>query len=587
MNLLLIRRVTNNKRTIILVGTLSLLFIVPIASYFIFAQPSDTEAKSITISNQNKTSSSSFEGGVINKTLSSPLRSHFSESISPPVISEEQKKQLEEAVEGTYTAPELTITNKTIEGPTNGSETERNATTSNISASANIQNKSTSINSALKSKIREESNNENIITPTNKTISLPANVKGNVLEPSLANHGETVFYTANWFAARSNDGGTTWNYIDPSEDFTSFCCDQVVIFDPNREIFVWYRQGKHDPNGENIVKLSISNDANNWWTYNIKPTDFDPTWTGQWFDYPQLSLGKKYLYVTTNMYDGNSQFLRSVIAEISLDDLANAVAPSLGYYYDSSKDIFTFTPVSGAKDTMYWASHVNNSAMKIYRWDENKSWTQITKKDIEIPAWTPPPVNGMECTSPDNNNMCERSTDGRITAGWISGDTIGFFWNADKGGKSIHGETFNWPYINSATFNINNMTYDGRPYIWSPDFAFLYGSASPNDKGNIGIQVMYGGGNKYPSIAAGISDGTSGNPPPWDLATLMVGTNAPIDGEMGDYLTTRAYNGPNNNNAWISAGFTLQGCGKDECIEPRYFVFERESGGVNTPGSIP
>lgn len=582
----MIQSIINNERTIVLVGVLTLLLITS-ASYYTFAQPSNTQTNTTTTSNQNKTLSS-FEGGVINKTLSSPLRSDFAESVSPPVISEEKKKQLEEAVEGTYNTPELAITNKTIEGPTEGAETEKNATTAtNITSSANINNSSLSIKPTLKKIINEEPNDENIVITTNKTISLPSVIKSSVLEPSLGNDGETVFYTANWFAARSNDGGTTWKYLNPFEDFRTFCCDQLVIFEPNRGIFIWFRQGVADDlKGENMVKLSISNDANTWWTYNIKPTDFDATWTAQWLDYAHLSLGNQYLYVTSNLFDANNQFLRSVIVKISLNDLAAAVAPSFSYYYDSSGDVFTFTPVTGAKDTMYWASHVTNSKMRIYSWPENQSWTQITKKDIEIPAWSRASGAGMKCTSPDNNNMCGRA-DSRITAGWMSGDTIGFFWNADKGGRSIHGETFNWPYINSAEFNIKNMTYEGRPYIWSPDFAFLYGSAYPNDQGDIGIEVMYGGGNKYLSVAAGIADGTSANPPPWDLVTAMVGTNAPIEGETGDYLTTRAYNGSNDTNAWISAGFTLQGCSKDDCIEPRYFVFQRQSISVNSPSSIP
>ena len=106
------------------------------------------------------------------------------------------------------------------------------------------------------------------------------------------------------------------------------------------------------------------------------------------------------------------------------------------------------------------------------------------------------------------------------------------------------------------------------------DFAFLYGSASANNRGDIGIELVYGGGDRYPSLAAGIADSISGNPPPWDLTTLMVGTNGPSRGEWGDYITTRPSNG--SSDSWISVGFTLQGCNMDNCIEPRYFVFGRQ-----------
>ena len=42
---------------------------------------------------------------------------------------------------------------------------------------------------------------------------IPAGNKSNVLEPSLGTGGKYVFYTGNWFAARSTNGGSNWAYI--------------------------------------------------------------------------------------------------------------------------------------------------------------------------------------------------------------------------------------------------------------------------------------------------------------------------------------------------------------------------------------
>ena len=563
---------------------------------YALAQTVDTTAiesndvnSSLTNQGDTNNSSSSLEGGIINKTLASPQRTTFAESSSPQPLTEEKKEQLEEAVEGTFAKPELEITNKTIEGPvvgtsigSNDTSTSTNVTTSLNDSSindimsnnmSNMINRDVNSNFQQNTSMKSESGQDDISVYTNETITVPSTSISSILEPSVSNNGDIVFATANWVSARATDGGNSWKYLDPLKDFRAFCCDQLSIYDPSREIFVWYRQGISDQNGENLVKLSVSKDGLKWWTYNLEPIDLNQTWTNQWFDYANIALGNNSLYLTTNVFDENNEFLRSLIIRMSLDDLSNALPLTIDAYYDTSGDVFTFTPVQGAKDVMYWASHLTNSEMRVYTWPEDKPWTQINSADVVIPAWTPASMAGMSCPSPDGYDMCGRA-DSRITSGWLSGDTIGFFWNADQGGQSVHGATFNWPYINAATFNVTDMTYKDRPYLWSDSFAFLYGSASPNNNGDVGIEVVYGGGDRYPSLAAGIADSVSGNPPPWDLTTLMVGTSAPIRGEWGDYITVRSDSGSGDN--WISVGFTLQGCGLDECIEPRYFTFGRQ-----------
>jgi hypothetical protein len=41
------------------------------------------------------------------------------------------------------------------------------------------------------------------------------NAASNVGEPSVASNGDVVFYTGNWYAALSTDGGSTFQFIDP------------------------------------------------------------------------------------------------------------------------------------------------------------------------------------------------------------------------------------------------------------------------------------------------------------------------------------------------------------------------------------
>lgn len=401
----------------------------------------------------------------------------------------------------------------------------------------------------------------------NRIVSSSSSSLSIVNEPSLANKDKLVFYTGNWYASRSVDGGLTWTYIDPTSDMSDFCCDQDVIYDPHHQIFIWYRQGLETANGQNRFRLGVSADTLNWWFYNVSPKDFNSEWTNQTWDYPQLALSNKYLYISSNVFQADGNFLRTVISRWSLDDLGKASTNvSFNYYDDES--VFTFTPVQGATDTMYWAAHLSNSRMRIYEWpdilsDNNNS---IASFDRDIPAWTTDSRGAISCNNgPDGKDWCGRS-DTRILNGWITHDTIGFIWIAAQGNG------FPWPYLNAAEFKISNgMTYFGRPYLWSSDKAWMYGFVSPNAYGDLGIVASVGGRNLYPSVAVGVNDKSNESHSPWDMKILINGTNGPSENRWGDYLRIRPFSG--SGLTWAASGYTLQGGSRGDFIEPRYLVF--------------
>ncbi len=79
-----------------------------------------------------------------------------------------------------------------------------------------------------------------------------------VNDPSVANMGNTVFFTGNWYAARSVDGCQSFSFVSPFTTFASanggFCCNQVVSYAPGQDMMVWgvavllrWRQ-QYDPN---------------------------------------------------------------------------------------------------------------------------------------------------------------------------------------------------------------------------------------------------------------------------------------------------------------------------------------------------
>ena len=78
-------------------------------------------------------------------------------------------------------------------------------------------------------------------------------------EPSLANNGQHIFMTGNTYASKSLDNGASWEHVSPFTTLPSaaggFCCDQLVLYDHSRDLFIWLLQYDTDNNGENVFRL--------------------------------------------------------------------------------------------------------------------------------------------------------------------------------------------------------------------------------------------------------------------------------------------------------------------------------------------
>jgi hypothetical protein len=522
-------------------------------------------------------SSNSTATSLPEKRLPAPVNITLEATPQPQPLTEDQRLRLERELQEVDRVPDIPTSNKTILGPNNASSIGANITQLNgtklASTTSNIKEASTRANVSDKLPLRIVANRT--LTPL---------VVNSVLESSLANKNNTIFYTGNWMTARSIDGGSTWGYTALSNIWPEACCDQRVVYEPNHKMFIWYMQGTENPaSGENRLRIGVSSDTFDWRFYTFKPTDINSTWTNQNSDYPYLALSSKYLYISMNMFEhkpfSEPAFIRPLILRISLDDLIKpGVGPIYDYYYDPSlpNTSHTFTLVNGAKDTMYWGIHVSNILMKLYEWSDSLPSTSIRTFVREVPAWTPLNRGEGVCAGPDQNNWCGRGMS-KIRGAFMANDIIGFLWDANRGGQSTHNATFTYPYIDAATFSLNNnMSYVGRPYLWSPTFAWMYGYASPDKNGNVAVQAFFGGGKYYPSIAGGVASNFSGKSLPWKMMPLMYGTNGPGFTSLsrpawGDYITVAPYNGQGP--GWLGSGWTLQGGSQSQNVQPRYFEF--------------
>jgi hypothetical protein len=408
-----------------------------------------------------------------------------------------------------------------------------------------------------------------------RALAPPAGYTSVIAEPALSQSGRYVWYTHNWHAARSTNGGSTWSYVNPYADFPSFCCDQDTVYDRGRDIYLWYRQGVV-PSGatQNQFKLSVSGDnAASWCTYTVSPTGVESTWTERWFDYPHLALSNNYLYITTNLFrivPGPDVFDRMVLLRWPLDALEDCAG--FDYTFWNTSTGWSWTPTDGATETMYLGDHRTTSRFFVYAQPESS--TSLSAVTRTIPAWTATNGDG-NCPVAGGANPCARA-DQRIISGWVrraqSGNEIGFFWNVRQGAG------FPYPYVNAATFREDNRAYKGRPYIWNESYAFHWAAGHPNDRGDLGVAVTVFRPDSHPFQNVGIDDDYNGTPPGWELA-FSRGSNAALTSNAwGDYVRVRSH--APQGVAWVASGHTIQA---NRGSTPHFVRFgrERDLRGVN------
>jgi hypothetical protein len=355
----------------------------------------------------------------------------------------------------------------------------------------------------------------------------------NVLEPTAAQASNKILYTGNWFAAKSTDNGTTFTYVNPYTIFTPptgmvFCCDQEVIYDRTRGMWIWSLL-YITPNVQGgCNRIAISTDLVNWWYYDLNYS------TTELPDFPHLRLGDNYLYLTTNQFNPN--FRVSRIIRLPLTDMR--FAKGFGYLFWDTADVFTFTVAKnfGLQDTVYWASNTivdgPANAVRVYYWEETSGtlfWNTIT---VVAWNWTP-----FICTAPDGTNPCGRMDDrilGAAITGWgapgVSDKVLWLSWNA----APITGHPTVYTYV--VKINPNNWTVLGYADVWNSTLTWGYTAISPNDRGHLGLVTNALGGAVYTQLYVSLYDDLTPSPPPgWQVFLVQAGNIGPADNSWGDY----------------------------------------------------
>lgn len=374
-----------------------------------------------------------------------------------------------------------------------------------------------------------------VVFKANQSLGITTGISGTA-EPSGASSAGVIFVSANWRAAYSTDGGSSFTSLDPTTIFPAdaigFCCDQIVQYIPSIDRFAWLLQG----GGLSGYRLAVASPAQiiasggTAWTYWNLPAGLFGSCTA--FDYPDMSLGNGFLYMSWDAggCSGGLQVARTSFAglqaggtiTIEFTDPANSpMAWGSHLMHDTGDEVF-------------WAGHNSNKNMRVFSLRED-SGTYFWR-DVGISSW----ANNTPVTSltPDNQNWINflhnpttQNPGGGFPKNAVLGATrvgnsLWFAWSAGTDG--------NFPQAHIQMVNLDRG--DGfrkiqQVQVWNPAYAFAYPALSRNAcTSEIGLSFEFGGGGNYENHVVGF----------WGDFVAYITTASEVGStRFGDYVTIR------------------------------------------------
>jgi hypothetical protein len=217
---------------------------------------------------------------------------------------------------------------------------------------------------------------------------------GHVGVPSVAMNGAVVFYSGNWYAALSQNGGHEFRYLSPAilgakpsdqKRSLSFCRNPVITYLPSIDTFVWIREYGPSTTGDNIHRLAFAKTKDvlqgNWLVFDITPQMLKIP--GAYLSFPDLAGGANYLYVTTNFFLSDKiSSAGAAVLRIPFSSIAKG-EPSVEKFVH--KDLFSFRVAQNCRETAFFAAHRDTSTLVVFSWPESEK--APLSHDVPIPRW--------------------------------------------------------------------------------------------------------------------------------------------------------------------------------------------------------
>jgi hypothetical protein len=379
---------------------------------------------------------------------------------------------------------------------------------------------------------------------------------------------QVAFLTGNTWAAFSTNRGVSFTALDPTTVFPSrptadhggLCCDQVVQYDAQYDLFVWLMQFNRAPTGENMLRIAvatpqeiISSGGRSWTFWDLRSrATFG--FGSDWLDYPDLATGSNSLYISADLVGRGL-----VVMRVQLAQLANRGVINIDYT-DPGLSVQAYgghiTQQSG--DAVFWAGHNNNSQMRV--WTLPEASNVYSWRDVNINSWpnggarrslTPTRIDWLSFTFPDM--ACIGAA--RDAAG------VWFAWTARPGGG------FPQPHIQMVRLHAASLALVEQAQIWNPNHGYAYPALVSNSSGALGVALGFGGGG---ILEAGAAVGIWG-----DFVVRTPGFSTSSIDRFGDYLGIRRFH--SDGRLFAASIYNRLNLGAGEQFNPIYVLFGRRS----------
>jgi len=416
-------------------------------------------------------------------------------------------------------------------------------------------------------------------TPAGSSVIIPHNTTsingaGTPPDPNAATQsvGGVVLSTYNTGISYSTDGGQTFTDVsllaaDPTNPARAtffpqsdggLCCDQVVRYLPNQNLFVWLLQywpvtapGTRTVTAPNRLRIAwatpaaIAADFRNAWTYvdltgaavaNV--SSGLGTATTEWMDYPDLAQSGNFLYVGTDHGTSSTGSVfpgRRIVARLSLADITNPAATVVNYQFaelTGSNGLNKSHFVQDAPERMVLGSLDNSSTLRVFNWLNTD--TVINPNTVPISSIQTTGTSYTEL-APDGSNWVGVSFPGNITGATFRSTSIlqEYIFAFDAGIATGRPH----PYVRlESVINIpvpifGNFSATAEYDIWNPNYAFAT-AALGTQGAEIGIALAVGGGTiGYPQDSVGFKDDF--------IVYTVTSSNATQTTRFGDYFSAR------------------------------------------------
>lgn len=321
---------------------------------------------------------------------------------------------------------------------------------------------------------------------------------------AISNAGIVV--TANNDGIEYYSASGSFLYFDYWSDFfndntlNASLFDPKVIYDSGSDRYVLIvLHGSNANTSKVLVCFSKTNNpVNGWWVYKLTG---NPLGNNGWFDYPALGVSNNEIYITGNLFKGNS-YDQPLVYQIP--KAAGYAGQSLDWQYwsdltASSIEPFSLVPASFGQQGnygpgIYFVSNESSGDSRIILWDLTDDMSgspQMNGYTINTEAYSPA-ANALQSGTSDqlDNGDC------RVQSAFYLNGIVHFVFHSDIGEG--------WNGINYNRLNVANSTNESHMYGLQGSYDYSYPAvasfATSNTDPTVMIAFLRSSENSYPEV---------------------------------------------------------------------------------------